>query len=56
MNKGLSAMNFIRLQDARLCSDCEAIYDEEVHKLCPKCASGTSLKVSRIIPLMEEKI
>lgn len=46
----------IRLVDAKLCSDCDTIFDEEQTRSCPKCTSEQSLKLSSIIPAFETKI
>ena len=42
----------MRLIDARLCADCEEIYDEEQIKTCPVCTSPFFLKVSPLLGRM----
>jgi len=43
----------IRLIDARLCSDCDNVFDEELFKDCPRCASVYSVHLKRFVPPVE---
>jgi len=43
----------IRLIDARLCSDCDNVFDEELFKDCPRCASVYSIHLKRFVPPVE---
>lgn len=43
----------IRLVDARLCSDCDNIFDEEITLFCPRCASSQSIHLKQLVPPVE---
>ena len=39
----------MRLIDAKLCSDCDCVYDEEIEKVCPTCTSKQGLRLEPIL-------
>ena len=48
----------IRLVDARLCSNCDTIYDEEQDKVCPACTSPHFVRLKPIlgVGVLDERI
>lgn len=46
----------IRLIDARICSDCDTIFNEEETLECPVCTSRQSIKVKDLIEPLENNL
>jgi hypothetical protein len=46
----------IRLIDARLCLDCDTIFDEEEYEDCPRCCSRQYQSVSNLIKPFENNL
>jgi hypothetical protein len=48
-NKGLEELNFVRLECALLCVNCELIVSETRSGKCPVCGSGALLDLARML-------
>lgn len=38
-----------KLTNAKLCLDCDIIYDEDLSAECPKCCSASSIRLIEIL-------
>ena len=47
--KGLEELNFVKLESALLCANCELIVSETRNGKCPVCDSGALLSLSRLL-------
>jgi hypothetical protein len=47
--KRLEDLNFVRLEQALLCANCELIVNEMLNGKCPVCHSGALLSVGRLL-------
>lgn len=47
--KGLEELNFVRLESALLCANCELIVGETRNGKCPVCGSGALMSLSRLL-------
>ena len=44
---------YVPLPSAKMCSDCDVIYNEDTHKDCPRCTSSFALKLVDVLDRME---
>jgi hypothetical protein len=47
--KGFEELNFVKLESALLCANCELIVSETRNGKCPVCDSGALLGLSRLL-------